>query len=132
MGTTVLRNDELLVEIEVPVPLPGTRGVYLKYTRSAVDLAVVGVAVIITLEPGEVCRDIKIVLGAVASTPMRALSAEEIIRGKIIDEAIIDRCAQAAFDEVHPRPSSIRASPEEKKEIVRLFITQAIKQIIAK
>ena len=132
VGSTVLRNDELLVEIEVPVPLPGTRGVYLKYTRSAVDLAVVGVAVIITLEPDEVCRDIKIVLGAVASTPMRAQSAEEIIRGKTIDEAIIDRCAQAASDEAHPRPDSIRASPEEKKEIVRLFITQAIKQIIAK
>jgi len=130
-GKTALKTGELLVEIQVPVPPSGTKGVYLKYMRSAVDLAVVGVAVIITLD-GEVCKDVKIVIGAVAPTPMRAKKAEEVIRDKRIDDALIDKCAQTAADEAHPRPGSIRASPEYKKEIIKLFITQAIKEAMAK
>ncbi len=132
LGKTVLKKGELLVEIQVPVPPPETKGVYLKRTRSAVDLAVVGVAVVITLEPDEVCKDIKIVLGSVAPTPMRAYSAEKIIRGKRTDEAIIEKCAQAASDEAHPRAGSIRAPAEYKKAIVKVFTMRAIKQIIAK
>jgi len=132
VGSTVLKNGELLLEVQVPVPPTGTKGVYLKHGRSAIDLAVVGVAVIITLEPDDVCHDIRIVLGSVAPKPMRAYDAEKIVRGKRIDEAIIDTCAQVASDEAHPRPGSIRASPEYKKTIVKLFIMRAMKQIIAK
>ncbi len=132
-GKTVLKTGEILVEIQVPVPPANTKGVYLKYTmRSKTDLPVVGVAVVATLEPKDkVCRDIKIVLGNVAPTPMRAHNAEEIIRGKRIDEAIIDRCAQAASDEAHPRPGSIRASVEYKKAMVKVFTEEAIREAVA-
>ena len=132
VGRTVLKSGELLAEIQIPVPPPGTKGIYLKYSRSAIDLAVVGVAVVITVEAGIECRDIKIVLGAVAPTPIRAHSAEEIIKGRRIDEAMIDTCAQVASDEAHPRPDSIRASPEYKKAMIRLFIKQAIRGAIAR
>ena len=132
-GKTALKTGEILVEIQVPVPPANTKGVYLKYAiRGKSDLPVVGIAVVVTLEPKDkVCKDIKIVLGNVAPTPMRACSAEEIIRGKRIDEAIIDSCAQAASDEAHPRPGSIRASAEYKKAMVKVFTKQAIKEALA-
>ncbi len=132
VSKTALKTGELLVELQVPVPLPGTRGVYLKYTRTAVDLAMVGVAIVMTVEDGDVCRDVKIVCGAVAPTPMRARKAEEVIRGKRIDQALINRCAQEASNEASPRASSIRGTPEEKKEVVALFVKEAIGQILAK
>lgn len=133
LGSTVLKTGEMLVEIQVPVPPANTKGVYLKYAiRGKSDLPVVGVAVVVTLEPEDkVCKDIKIVLGNVAPTPMRARSAEEIIRGKRIDEAVINSCAQAASDEAHPRPGSIRASAEYKKAMVKVFTKQAIKEAVA-
>ena len=121
-----------MVEFQVPALPPNTKGIYIKCTRTAIDMALVGIAIVITLESGGVCKDIKIALASVASTPVRASSAEEVIRGKKIDEAIIDTCAQAASDEAHPRPGSIRASPEHKKTIVKVFTMRAIKQIIAK
>jgi len=132
VSKTALKTGELLVEIQVPVPAPGTRGVYLKYTRTAVDLAMVGVAIVMTVEDSDVCRDVKIVCGAVAPTPMRASKAEEVIRGKRIDQALIDRCAQEASNEASPRASSIRGTPEEKKEVIALFVKEAIEQILAK
>jgi len=131
LGTTALKKGEMVVEFQVPVLPPETKGIYLKYSRTAIDMAVVGVAVVITLESGGVCKDIKIALASVASTPVRACSAEEIIRGKRIDEAVIEKCAQAASDEAHPRSGSIRASQEYKKLIVKVYTTRAIQQLTA-
>ncbi len=134
LGSTILERGELLVEIQVPVPPHNTRGVYLKHSvRGIIDLPIVSVAVVITLEPdGGVCRDIRIVLGSVAPTPMRARKAEEIIKGKKVDEALINRGAQVASDEAHPRPGSIRASAEYKREMVKVLTRRAIRQAVAK
>ena len=130
-GETVLKDGELLLEIQVPVPPSDTRGVYLKHSRSAVDLATVGVAVIITLESGGTCRDVKIVLGAVAPTPMRAKKAEEMLRGKKIEPALIEEVAQVTSGEAQPI-TDVRASAEYRKEMVKVFTRRAIEQIIAK
>jgi carbon-monoxide dehydrogenase medium subunit len=133
VGKTSLKIGEILVEIQVPVSLPNTRGLYLKHlTRGSIDLAIVNVAVVVTLEPGDkICKEIKIVLGSVASTPMRARKAEDIMRGKQVDDALINRTAQVASDEAHPRPGSIRASVEYKKEMVKVFTRQLIKEAVS-
>lgn len=132
-GETVLKKGELLVEIQVPPMPPDTKAVYLKHAiRGSIDLAIVGVAAIVTLEPGSnVCKDIKLVLGAVAPTPMRAHQAEEIIKGNKIDDALIDKCAQVASDESRPI-TDVRASDWYRKEMVKVFTRRAIKEAIAK
>jgi CO/xanthine dehydrogenase FAD-binding subunit len=133
VGTTVLKPEELLVEIQVPPPLANTRARYHKHsTRGSIDLAIVNVAVVVTLEPeGKVCKDIRIALGAVAPTPMRARKAEEAMKGEQINEALINRTAQLASDEAHPRPGSIRGSVEYKKEMVKVFTRRLIKEAVA-
>jgi len=133
LGKNSLRTGELLVEIQVPVPLPNTRGLYLKHlTRGSIDLAIVNVTVVITFEPEDkVCKDIKIVLGSVAPTPIRARKAEEIMRGKRVNETLILRTAQEASEEANPRPGSIRASIEYKKEMVKLFTGHLIKEAVS-
>jgi carbon-monoxide dehydrogenase medium subunit len=130
---TVLGADEILTELRVPVPAPGTRGVYLKYAvRDKCDLPLVGVATVMTLDPTDgVCRDIKIALGNAAPTPIRARGAEAEMRDRVIDQAAIDRCAQAAAAETHPRSGSFRASPEYKKAMVRVFMKRAIQEAMA-
>ena len=128
---TVLGKDDLLVEIQVPPQLPGTRGVYLKHSiRGTVDLAIVGVAIAIIIELDKTCKDIKIVLGAVAPTPLRAKKAEEILRGKKIDNSSIEICSQTASDEARPI-SDVRASAKYRKEMVKVFTRRALKQAMA-
>lgn len=132
-GETVLKKGELLVEIQVPPMPPDTKAIYLKHAiRGSIDLAIVGVAAIVTLEPSSnVCKDIKLVLGAVAPTPMRARKAEAIIKGKKIDDALIDKCAQVVSDESHPI-TDVRASYWYRKEMVKVFTRRAIKEAITK
>jgi carbon-monoxide dehydrogenase medium subunit len=129
----VLKPEELLVEIQVPPPLANTRARYHKHsTRGSIDLAIVNVAVVVSLEAGgKVCKDIRIALGAVAPTPMRARKAEEAMKGEQINEALINRTAQLASDEAHPRPGSIRGSVEYKKEMVKVFTKRLIKEAVA-
>lgn len=132
-GNTALKVEELLVEIQVPAPLPHTRGIYLKHgIRGTIDLAIAGVAVAVTVEPeSKVCQDIKIALGAVAPTPVRARRAEEIIMGKMINDDLINRSAQVASDEARPI-SDVRASAEYRKEMVKVLTGRAIREAMPK
>jgi CO/xanthine dehydrogenase FAD-binding subunit len=124
---TVLKEGELMAEIQVPELPPNSGGAYLKFSqRRAMDLAVVGVAAIVILDDG-VCKDVKIGLGAVAPTPMRAKRAEEILRGKALGDKVIENAAETAMKEARPR-SSIRGSEAYKRKIVGVLTRRALKQ----
>jgi len=119
----VLQEGELLAEIQVPAMPPQSAGIYLKHTiRNAMDHAMVGVAAVVTLADGA-CQDIKIALGAVAPTPMRAIKAEEILRGNVLEESLIEEAAKAASGEAQPR-----TDPEYKREMVRVLTRRAVTQ----
>jgi len=134
-GSTVLKRGELLLEIHVPVPLPGTKGAYLKCGKriGAPDLAIVGVGVVAVIDGsgGRRCRDIRIVLGAVATTPIRARKAEAIVKGQRVDDEIIERCAVKASEEAHP-VTDVRATAEYRREMVRVFTRRAMEKTFVK
>jgi carbon-monoxide dehydrogenase medium subunit len=134
VGKTVLQPDELLLEILVPGLAPGASGIYIKHSpRGPIDLAIVNITVLITMEPDQkTCKDARIVLGTVAPTPLRARKAENVLRGQKIDGALVEKAAQTASDEAHPRRGSIRGSFEYKKEMVRVLTARAIREVTAK
>ncbi len=130
-GRTVLQRGEILAEVCVPPMPPDSKGVYLKHaSRGAADLAVVGVAVSVIWDRGY-CRNVKIALGAVAPTPMRARNAERMLEGKKIDDALIDQVAQAAAAESQPI-TDVRASADYRREMVKVFTQWAIRRVIGK
>ena len=124
---TILSDTELVAEIHLPDTAPDIKGVYLKYgLRRAMNLATVGVAVMINLE-GEYCREIRVALGAVAPVPLRAIGAETILRGQALSNDVIEEAARVASEEARPI-SDIRASAEYRRELVRVMTRRAIKQ----
>ena len=126
-GSTVLDPDELMVEIQVPVPPKCSGGTYLKYSvRGGEDIALVGVAVLLTFDlERAVCKDSKIVLGAVGPTPMRAHKAELTLKQQQLTEQIVEKAAETASSESKP-VDDIRGSAEYRREMVRVFTTAAI------
>lgn len=122
-GKTVLRPDELVTGLVVPAPPPRTGKVYIKHgRRKAMELATVGVAVTLTRD-----ADVRIVLGAVAPTPIRARAAEEILKK---DPKALGQAAAAAMAEARPI-SNVRASAEYRREMVRVLTRRAIEQALA-
>lgn len=122
---TALKDNELVTEIQVPELAPCSGTAFLRATRVASDLSKTNVSTVVTLKDG-VCTDIRIVLGSVAPTLMRAAEAEEIIRGKKIGKTLIEKSAQAASDAAHPRSGSLRATPEYKKVLAKILTEQAL------
>lgn len=126
-GKTVLKPNELVTEVAVPAPAAHTGSVYIKHgRRKAMELATVGVAVSLTRD-GDSCRGIRIVLGAVAPTPIRARRAEEVLRGKQLDERTLESAAEAAMGESRPI-SNVRGSADYRREMVRVLTRRAIAQ----
>jgi carbon-monoxide dehydrogenase medium subunit len=123
-GKTVLKPEELVTEIRVPAPAPRTGKVYLKHgRRKAMELATVGVAVSLS------ASEIRIVLGAVAPTPIRARRAEELLRGKTLNDVLIEKAAEAAAGESAPI-SNVRASAGYRRDMVRVLTRRALQQAL--
>jgi xanthine dehydrogenase YagS FAD-binding subunit len=93
---TVLRPGELLVEVEVPAPAPGTRSAYDKArARGSFDFALCGAAVALGLREGLVTRA-RVVLTGVAPVPWRARGAEQMLEGHPLDAERIAAASGAA------------------------------------
>ncbi len=118
-----LLPDEALVEIVIPGLPPRTGTHYQKFSpRSYMDLAWVGVAVVVTLDHKlKRCEDVRIGLSAVSPSPMRAIKAEAILKSVEISEDLIDRAALAASEECNPNPRSRRVPAWYRREMVRVL-----------
>jgi xanthine dehydrogenase YagS FAD-binding subunit len=112
----ILQIGEIVTEIQIPKPLDEAKQTFLKLTlRKPVDFATVSVASVIVLENG-ICRDASITLGAVAPVPVKALKAEQAIKGKPLDERIAEEAAEAAV--AGARPLSMNAYKIEETKIL--------------
>ena len=129
-STTVLKADEILTEIQIPSQPASAGGKYLKLTpRSAMDLAIVGVAIQILADCGT-CNEIRIALGAVSPTPMRAKKAENFLKGQGLTPDLIGKTAEIAGTECSPITDH-RASKEYRCEMVKVLTKRAINEAIA-
>ena len=123
--STVLGADELLVEFVVPAPGPRSGGSYLRHTpRRELDIAVVGVASQVSLSDG-VCAKVRIVLAAVAPTPVRATAAERALEGQPITPELIGRAAELAVEAARPI-SDQRGSADFRRHLVRVLTRRTL------
>jgi len=128
-GQTVMGSDEVLIGISVPCPEPQTGKAYIKHgRRKAMELATIGVAVVLVLD-GEVCQSARIVLGAVAPTPIRVPEAENVLRGSIINKSAIQQAAELAMAASKPI-SDVRSSADYRRKMVRVLTSRAIEQAL--
>ena len=128
-GKSVLGTKGLLTEIDVPYPAAGSKSVYLKHAvRGAMDIAMVGVAVMITPDAGKNnMQDVRIGLGAVAPTPVRAPKTEALLRGKPLSASLLKEAAAMAASESSPI-SDQRSSGEYRRWIVEALTRRGLEQ----
>ncbi len=128
-GQVSLRRGEFLQELVIPPPLPKTYGIYLKFTRSAMDIAVVGVAATASFKEEGECNHLRICLGAVAPTPLRAVKAEKIGLGKRWDEERILVMARMASEEAKPI-DDVRGTIYLRRHLVEVFTKRILSECL--
>jgi len=123
-----LTEGELLTEIQLPGLPTNTEAVFVKKGRvAAADLAIVNAAVRLTTDAGNTCRDVRIALGAVAPTPIRAIEAEAMLEGEKPQEKLLEEAAARASEEIKPI-SDIRSSAEYRRTLSRVLVERALKK----
>ena len=144
-GTTVLAPDELMAALKVPRPTGPA--LYLKHSpREHMDIAVVGVGLSLrwgssstatptsggtlraTATPTPTCESARVVLGAVAPTPLRAQRAEAELLGGPLSAERIERAAKLAAEEAKPI-DDVRGSAWYRRRMVEVLTRRGLESL---
>ncbi len=127
-GRTCRASGELLVAVEVPLPPPGFAGAFYKHgTRPGLDIAAISIAAGARRE-GKVLRDVRIALGAVAPTPIRAPRTERVLEGRMPDAKTLEAAVSMALEEVRPI-SDVRASDWYRRELIHNVLKRVLTHV---
>jgi CO/xanthine dehydrogenase FAD-binding subunit len=132
-GQTLLEQGEILTEFVIPRLPPHTGGAYCKHTRrAAMELPILGVAVVISMEDDmKTCAQARIGLGVLAPTPMRAKNAEAVLQGKALNEAALKEAGKAAAAECKAR-DSLRGDAWYRRDMVEVLVPRVARVAMAR
>jgi carbon-monoxide dehydrogenase medium subunit len=123
-----LQPGEVLTEIRIPRPAPGSGGAYLKLERKVGDYAVAAVAVQLQLAGDTVSR-VRIGLTNVGPVPRRAENAEAALAGKVSTDDVVEAAGQAAAAECDPS-ADLRGGVDYKRDMVRVLTKRAVRRAV--
>jgi CO/xanthine dehydrogenase FAD-binding subunit len=127
-STNLLNRGEILKGFLL-TPKPGWVADYEKLgLRKAMEIAIANVCVSLEMDGHKRCSGIRIALGAVAPTPIRAKKAESILKDKRVTPELIGECAEAAVEETKPI-SDIRASADYRKKMVHFLVKKMVSDL---
>lgn len=128
-GKTVMIVGEIATKIKVPKMPENSASVFLKLSRTAVDLAKINLSTTAVFSKNGLCEDICLVAGAVAPIPKRLTEAEEILKGTKFDEKTVAKAAEAAAGEVKPI-TDIRSTERYRRKMVTLLMKRAAQKLL--
>jgi carbon-monoxide dehydrogenase medium subunit len=125
-GENSLNETEVLTRIEIPAITPKAGMSFIKIGRAVRDLAISNAAALLIMEK-KTCRKIRIAAGAVAPTPIRLRSVEEMMIGERITPKLLEQVKKKTQQEVSPI-SDIRSSEEYRREVTGVLVRRVIEQ----
>ncbi len=154
-GETALNEGEMVIELIIPRPLPHTGSAYWKHQRRlALDLPILGVSALVSLDKGTVscsdmlctlspissilhtmeqdeliCKEVRIGLGVAAPAPMRAIKAENLLRGQKISDELLQEVAETASKEAQPR-DTLRGEAWYRRDMIKVLLKRMVMRSI--
>ncbi len=126
---TALEPGDILTEIQIPKSKKNSGGAYHKVERKVGDYATAGVAVHLELDDDGVCQEIGIGLTNVSAVPMRLERGEELLRGKVITDDLIEQVGVFASEDAEPE-SDLRGSEAYKRSILKTITKRMLNKAL--
>ncbi len=123
-GQTALMPGEILTAVILDPPPPGAGMAFLRKGRVKMDLAIVSLAVVLSMD-GDVCVQARLAAGAVAPVPLRLDAAESILVGSQLDAATIQRAQAAAQAAIAPI-SDLRSSADYRRRLLGVYVKRGV------
>ena len=129
---TVLEPEEIVTGVSVPLMAANSGAAYLKFLpRSADDYATVSAAAVVTLDAARTTiQDVRIAMGSVNTTPVRATASEAVLRGQPVKAEGLREAGEKAKEHTDP-VSDFRGSGSYKTQMAAVFVRRALEQAIA-
>ena len=124
-GRTALRDNEVLTAILIPAMPARAGSAFERCVRTAMDIAVVNCAAFLRLDEDGAVAEARIALGAVGPTPLRAASAESLLKGRRFGPGVAEEAAECAAADAQPI-DDVRAGADYRREMVRVLTRRAV------
>jgi aerobic carbon-monoxide dehydrogenase medium subunit len=124
--TTDLHPDEMLVEVELPLPPPRTGSCFLEVARRRGDFAIVGLAAMISLDQRDECASVRLVFCGVGETPIDASSAADFLTGRALNEESFRDVAASAQTMIDPG-GSVHATADYQRHVAGVLTERALR-----
>ena len=125
-GESVLRPDELLVEVRFELPSPERVFRFEKAgTRPAMECSVVTVGLAFTPR-GDRLTAVRVAFGSSAPTPLRGRKTEAVLEGQHPTFEVIENAVRAAEEEVSPI-SDVRGSECYRRALAGVFLRRLLR-----
>ncbi|HEY2981272.1 MAG TPA: xanthine dehydrogenase family protein subunit M [Anaerolineales bacterium] len=126
MFSTALAPDEMLVEIELPAIPAHTGWCFMEVAPRAGDYAMMGVAVLVSLDDRGNCGQARLVYLNAGDGPVEAARAAALLVGQALTEQAIEAAAEmAGATEITPY-GNIHASPDYQRHLARVLTRRAL------
>jgi aerobic carbon-monoxide dehydrogenase medium subunit len=127
--TTAMSANEILTEIRVPIPSPGSGTAYVKLPHPASGYVVVSAGVLLKRQASGTCASARVAIGGLGSGPIRAIPTEMELQGKPLTSQIIAAAAAKAAEETSPDDDTY-ASAEYKRHVATVYARKAIEAAV--
>jgi carbon-monoxide dehydrogenase medium subunit len=152
-GKTSKKEEELLIEITIPVPPKTAKSAYWKHTRrSALELPIIGVALYLDVELGDYgrlqkvfdspdltwddglralneseifCKELRLALGVAAPIPLKIKDLDGIVKGKRLNDQVFSEVIELALQKAQVR-DSWRGAAWYRKEMIRVLTKRLV------
>jgi len=128
MFTTALEPDEILVEVELPMTPSRTGWSFMEVAPRAGDYALMGVAVLVTLDENGKCDRAKLVYLNAGEGPVETPEAEKLLMGQTLSDELIEAAASSASERELSPFGNIHTSPEFQRHLANVLTKKALKQ----
>ena len=127
-----LAAGEFVTGITLPKLPARSSSAFLKLETNANDLAIVNVAVRISLDGSDRCQQARVFVGGgVAETPVRASAAEAVLQGKKLSDGLFERASAALAPDLHPM-SDHRGSAAYRSAMAKTMTRRALQRAVAR
>lgn len=123
--TTVMEDDEILVEVELPGLADGTSEAFEEVARRPGDFALAASGVLLEVQDGLIARA-RLALMGVGETPLRSVVAEGLLRNQVLTPALVDKVVEAVRAEIVPR-QDLHASSDFRRHLAGVVVDRVLK-----
>lgn len=123
---TALEPEEILTEIQIPIPPAGSGGTYKKLERKVGDYAVAGIAAQLSVDGSGTCTSAGLALTNVHYIPFKVTDAEDVLVGSKLTEEDIEKASRIASEQCEPS-NDLRGSVEYKRAMVYELTRRALR-----